>query len=177
MPFHFRVIMHVKKSSGMNSFYSTSLIRGLLYLTLCDLMDCSPPGSSVHGILQARILEWVAIPFSRRSSWSMDWTHVSCIAGRFFSLDHQGSPSLEESFAFLMSERCIKCLSYGIGGFFRGSPTNFSDCSSFHLGIAFSLTCHSFSPSTSGFLAVHFTYTLGWKFMVPRSNPLGAVSL
>ena len=34
-------------------------------LTLCDLMDCSPPGSSVHGILQARILEWVAIPFSR----------------------------------------------------------------------------------------------------------------
>ena len=37
--------------------------------TLCDLIDCSPPGSSVHGILQARILEWVAIPFSRRSSW------------------------------------------------------------------------------------------------------------
>ena len=36
--------------------------------TLCDLMDCSPPGSFVHGILQARILEWVAIPFSRGSS-------------------------------------------------------------------------------------------------------------
>ena len=39
-----------------------------LCLTLCDPMDCSPPGSSVHGILQARILEWVAIPFSRGSS-------------------------------------------------------------------------------------------------------------
>ena len=39
-----------------------------LYLTPCDPMDCSPPGSSVHGILQARILEWVAIPFSRGSS-------------------------------------------------------------------------------------------------------------
>ena len=39
-----------------------------LCLTLCDLMDCSPPGSSVHEILQARILEWVAIPFSRGSS-------------------------------------------------------------------------------------------------------------
>ena len=37
-------------------------------LTLCDPMDCSPPGSSIHGIFQARILEWVAIPFSRRSS-------------------------------------------------------------------------------------------------------------
>ena len=37
-------------------------------LTLCDPMDCSPPGSSVHGILQARILEWVAMPFSRGSS-------------------------------------------------------------------------------------------------------------
>ena len=37
-------------------------------LTLCNLMDCSPPGSSVHGILQARILEWLAIPFSRGSS-------------------------------------------------------------------------------------------------------------
>ena len=41
-------------------------------LTLCDPMDGSPPGSSVHGILQARILEWVAIPFSRGSSWPRD---------------------------------------------------------------------------------------------------------
>ena len=51
--------------------------------TLDDSMDCSLPGSSVHGILQARILEWVAIPFSRGSSWPRDWTGVSCIAGRF----------------------------------------------------------------------------------------------
>ena len=40
--------------------------------TLCDPMDCSPPGSSVHGVLQAEILEWVAIPFSRRSSRPRD---------------------------------------------------------------------------------------------------------
>ena len=52
--------------------------------TLPDLMGCSPPGSSVHGILQARILEWVAIPFSRGSSQLRDQTWVSCIAGRFF---------------------------------------------------------------------------------------------
>ena len=50
----------------------------------CDPMDHSPPGSSVHRILQARILEWVAIPFSRGSSWPRDRTQVSCITGRFF---------------------------------------------------------------------------------------------
>ena len=53
-------------------------------LTLRDPMDCSPPGSSVHGILQGRILEWVAIPFSRGSSQLRDQTQVSYIAGRFF---------------------------------------------------------------------------------------------
>ena len=48
-----------------------------LCLTLCDPMDCSPPGSSAHGILQARVLEWVAIPFSRGSSQPKDQTWVS----------------------------------------------------------------------------------------------------
>ena len=48
-------------------------------LALCDPMDCSPTGSSFHGILQARILEWVAISFSRGSSWPRGWTRVSCI--------------------------------------------------------------------------------------------------
>ena len=47
-------------------------------LILCDSMDCSPPGSSVHGIFQARILEWVAISCSRGSSSPRDWTCVSC---------------------------------------------------------------------------------------------------
>ena len=54
--------------------------------TLCDPMDCSLPGSSVHGISQARILEWVAMPFSRGSSQCRDGTQVSCIAGRFFTV-------------------------------------------------------------------------------------------
>ena len=49
-------------------------------------MDCSPPGSSIHGILQARILEWVAFPFSRGSSQPRNQTGVSCIAGRFFTV-------------------------------------------------------------------------------------------
>ena len=54
--------------------------------TLCDPMDCSLPGSSVCGILPARILEWVAMPFSRESFHPRDWTQVSCIAGRFFTI-------------------------------------------------------------------------------------------
>ena len=55
-------------------------------LTLCGPIDCSPRGSSAHGILQARILEWVVIPFSRRSSQPRDWTWFSRIAGRFFTV-------------------------------------------------------------------------------------------
>ena len=55
-------------------------------LTLCDPVDCSPPGSSVHGILQERMLECVATPFSRGSSWPRDRTQVSCIAGRLFTV-------------------------------------------------------------------------------------------
>ena len=54
--------------------------------TLCDPMDCSPPGSSVHDILQARVLEWIAISFSRGSSLPRDQTRVSCIAGRCFTI-------------------------------------------------------------------------------------------
>ena len=56
------------------------------YPTLCDPMDCSPPGSSVRGMLQARVLEWVAFPFSRGSSQPRDRTQVSRITGRFFTV-------------------------------------------------------------------------------------------
>ena len=55
-------------------------------LTLCDPMDCSPPGSSVHGIFQAAVLEWVAIFFSRGTSQPRDRTRVSRTAGKHFTL-------------------------------------------------------------------------------------------
>ena len=54
--------------------------------TLCNPMDCSLPSSSIHGILQARILEWIAISFSRGSSRPRDWTQVSHIVGRCFTM-------------------------------------------------------------------------------------------
>ena len=74
--------------SGIQSFeilVSSSSESHLVVSDSCDPMVCSLPGSSVHGILQARILEWVAISFSRGSSQSRNQTHVSCIAGRFFT--------------------------------------------------------------------------------------------
>ena len=73
-----------------------SLVVGLLHewvsegaqscTTLCDPMDCSPPGSSAHGIFQARLLEWVAISFSRGSSQPRDRTRVSRTAGKRFTI-------------------------------------------------------------------------------------------
>ena len=66
--------------------YSKYVIVTQLCLTLCDPMDCNLPGSSIHEILQARMLEWVDISPSQRSSEPGDWTQVSCIAGRFFTI-------------------------------------------------------------------------------------------
>ena len=66
-----------------------------LYPTLCNPMDCTLPGSSVHRVLQARILEWVAIPSSRGSSPSRDQarvSYISCIAGIFFTAEPLGKP-------------------------------------------------------------------------------------
>ena len=64
--------------------------------TFCDHMDRSLTDSSVHSVLQVRILEWVAISYSRGSSWPRDWTHVSCIsctAGGFLTAIPSGLPS------------------------------------------------------------------------------------
>ena len=71
-------ILQVLKSLMWNGMHAQLL---QLWPILCNFKDCSPPGSSVHGILQARILEWVAMTFSRRSSWPRDQTHVAYIAG------------------------------------------------------------------------------------------------
>ena len=63
----------------------TNQIVSQLCPTICNPMDHSPPGSSDHEILQARKMEWVDIPFSKKSSRPRDWTQVSCIIGRHFT--------------------------------------------------------------------------------------------
>ena len=117
--FQVRILEGVAISSSRGSFWSrdqrelTCIGRWFLYFcvtsdthrecmkgkkvaqscpTLCNPIDCSPPGSSIHGIFQARVLGWVAISFSRGSSWPRDRTQVSGIAGTcFYCLSHQGS--------------------------------------------------------------------------------------
>ena len=64
--------------------------------TLCNPMDCSLPGSSVHGIVQARVLEWGAISFSRGSSWPRDRSRVSLIVGKCFTVRATREADLED---------------------------------------------------------------------------------
>ena len=73
--------IHSKLQKYMHLLCAQSLSHVWLFAT-----PCSPPGSSVHGILQAEILVWVAISFSRESSQPRDRTQVSCMAGRFFTI-------------------------------------------------------------------------------------------
>ena len=71
------------------------LLSHLISVWLCKPVNCNLPGFSVHGIQQTRILEWVAMTSSSRSSWPRDWTHIfcgSCIAGRFFTPETQWKP-------------------------------------------------------------------------------------
>ena len=77
------IVMHTVKGFGIVNKAEISL---QLCPVICNPMDCSPPGSSVHGILQARMLEWVAILFSRGSSQLRAQTWVSSITGGFFTI-------------------------------------------------------------------------------------------
>ena len=80
------VFPHAGRKLGRSPFTMLVCLVTQSCPTLCDPIDGSPPGSSVHGILQARTLEWVATPFSRGSSQPRDQTQVSCIAGGFFTI-------------------------------------------------------------------------------------------
>ena len=82
------------------------------FWTLCDLMDCNPPGSSVHWPLQARILRWVAIPFSSGYFQPRDWTQFSSIASGLYLLSHQGRPGPTQAIPICSSPTTIhiKCL-------------------------------------------------------------------
>ena len=79
-----RSSMHRDKKK-VSFFLKVKTLVSQLFLSLCNFMD-SPPGSSVHGILQARILEWVAMPFSRGLSSPRDRTWFSCTVARFFTI-------------------------------------------------------------------------------------------
>ena len=122
--------------------------------TFCNPMDCSPPGSSIHGIFQGRVLEWVAISFSRESSWPKDQTRVSIIVGRCFTVWATREDLVSKTFYLLLSPHsdypqlglgqtlasgpfhwlfCLSRLLF-IQIFTRLAPSNvyFSPCSKYH---------------------------------------------
>ena len=81
--------LHAYPSTRLPFLFTTVKVKMLVTQscpTLCDSLDCSLPGSSVHGILQARILEWVVMPSSRGSSHLRNWTQVFCTVGRFLTI-------------------------------------------------------------------------------------------
>ena len=70
--------------------------------TLCDLIDCTPRGSSFHGVSQARMLEWVAISFSRRSSWPRDWARSPALQVDSLQSEQPGKPQMIEGLLFMV---------------------------------------------------------------------------
>ena len=92
-PFHILWFNFIVVNLQGRSFQSLELLLSCgVVSNSCIPMDCSSPGSSVHVISQARILEWVAISFSKGSSLPRDRTHISCIVGRFFTTEPPGKP-------------------------------------------------------------------------------------
>ena len=86
--------------------------------TLCNPMGCSSPGSPVHGIFQARVLEWIVISFSMGSSWSMDWTLVSSLAGGFLTTSTTWEALQQSSSMFT----CFKFLAFKVRFYFSSLP-------------------------------------------------------
>ena len=80
------------KISKTLALKNACMLSHFSHVQLCDPMDCSPAGSSVHGVLQARTLEWVAVPSSRGSSQPRDQSHSSWVAGGFLTPEPPGKP-------------------------------------------------------------------------------------
>ena len=98
-----------KEKSGVSKKLCTWSKITQVSLPSRDPMDCSLPGSSVHGILQARVLEWVAISFSKGSSWPRDRTLVSHIAGRRFTLWDTREAWKQNTRQSSKKIRCLTC--------------------------------------------------------------------
>ena len=98
-------ITHVNRRQGL-ALISCFVTKSCS--TLCDSMDYSPPGSSIHGISQARILEWVAIFFSKGSSWPVVWAGVSCVFRLMLNLWATWGSLLYS--VIDSSDSCSKCL-------------------------------------------------------------------
>ena len=98
--------------NGLCAWMLNCFSRVWPFLTLCNPKDCSPPGSSVHGNLQARILKWVAMPSSSGSSPPKDWTRVSCII--LLQLMQDGTDTYINMWVILTCFMCVLYIIYYI---------------------------------------------------------------
>jgi len=132
-------------------------------------MDCSPPGSSVHGILQARILEWVAIPFSRRSSWPRDQIQVSCIAAHSLSSEPPGKPFYKSCSNVTFFIRLTLMILFKLSSFSQLShPLSFSYFPFSTLRCSFQMVQNGKQKhKTHPFLAVPFNLFFSWYIVYP----------
>ena len=80
----------IKRCPNVSDHSVVLVVQSLSCIQRCDPVDCGPPGSSVHGIFQARMLEWDAISFSGGFSWTRDWYMSPVLAGRFFTTKPPG---------------------------------------------------------------------------------------
>ena len=132
------------------SSLSIHLCCAVLSLSLCNPMDSSLPGSSVHGILQARILEWVAVPFSRGSSCPRDWTcssYVSCIGRRvLYHCCHLGSPLGSDVFLLSLAHMAAENIWRFSNFAFRSKPRPFPGRMASDLTMESTILSQSLSP-------------------------------
>ena len=136
----------------------------------CDPVDCSLLGSSVHGILQAKILEWVAVPSSRRSSQPRDQTWVSCIAGEFFTAVPLGKPPYSAVAAYCLLSGAVGCyFPVGVTFFFFSSEGEWVKAMSL-FGYLFNPTSSCEHPLTS--VTPQLPITLGRGFYTISRSPL-----
>ena len=145
--------------------------------TLCDPLDCSPLGSSVHRISQARILEWVALPFSRGSSWPRDQTCIPALAGRFFTTEPSGKLTLKEgetrflwiSWTFLPFRNClVVCASVKCSAPNAACMLSFQSC----LTLCDPMDCSPPASSVHGILQASILEWVTIPFSAPYRNSI-----
>ena len=98
--------MIITETHFVRLMFCVAVVPSLSHVWLCDPMDCSTPGFSVHGLFQTRMLEWVAIPFFRGSSWPSHWTQVS---GRFLTISATREAGLDWSSSDTQKLACPHC--------------------------------------------------------------------
>ena len=141
----------------------------LQILTFCVPMDCSLPGSSVRGIFQARVLEWVAIFFSRESSQPRDGTWLSLVAvrQRLYCLGYQGSPTIGEALLLFSCSVMFSLWPHGLQHARLPCP------SPAPISFPLSWWCHPTISSSAVPFSCLLSFTVSGSFLMSQLFPLG----